>query len=217
MANRVALTGKPLVGKTTLAHALRDAHEYIHASVSDYIISEFVKVMNEPWMVAIREGKVLTFEEVKRDKHSYRVALQEMGADLGLDREDTVIDALSSVLKYAGAWDNPHMPVVLEAIRGELQASAARALGFVVVNLEVDEETRLKRAGNEETYQKIMEAMRVRPDIENGVASATIRLTQNLSVEHAADLLAFLPEEGLSHGPAGQPFIPGSFNDWSSL
>lgn len=214
MANRIALAGKPLAGKTTLAYALQDTHEYTHASVSDYIIDRYVQLKNEPRRVEARGGWLYTVEYVKQNKHYSRVDLQEMGADLGLDSPDTVIATLSSVLKFAGAWDKPDMPVVLEAIRGELQASAARALGFVVVNVGVDEETQRSRAGSEETYQKIKEATRTRPDIENGVDSASILITTALSLEGAADLLAFLPEEGLSHGPATQPFEPYSLANW---
>lgn len=217
MANRIALAGKPLVGKTTLAHALQDTHEYIHASVSDYIIDRYVQLKNEPWMVEIRGGMLYTVQYVKQNKHDYRMALQVMGADLGLDNPDTVIATLSSVLNFAGAWDKPDMPVVLEAIRGELQASAARALGFVVVNVVADEATRRKRAGSEEFYQKIQEATRIRPDLESGVASAAILITPELSLEQAADLLAILPEEGLSCGPANQPFGPYSLADWGRV
>ncbi len=216
MAKRIALSGKPLAGKTTPAHYLRDHYEYTHASVSDYIISEYVKAMNAPWLVAER-GELYTPGYVKQNKHTFRIALQQMGADLGLDNPDTVIATLSSVLRFAGAWHDLDQPVVLEAIRGELQASAARALGFVVVELHIDDKGQASRAETFEDYRNIRAAMQARPDIESGVDSASIRITPDLPLEAVAQLLATLPKEALSHGPADQPFTANSAADWGRI
>lgn len=211
MANRIALAGKPLAGKTTLAKLLRDKYGYRHASMSNLIIAELVDRLND------HSEYQYCGEDIYHDKEVWRQDLQAVGDDMGFQDPEKIIDIMKRALMLAGALDHPEEPVVLEALRGDMQASAARALGFIVVELWVDSQTQFVRSANEYGYWKTRQAMEDRPDIERGVETASIRITPELSLENQAHLLHLLPEEGLSHGPADQPFKPGSFADWRSL
>jgi len=213
MASRIALSGKPLAGKTTLARLLVEKYGYIHASTSSFLVSEYLKMMNEPWLVASR-GYRLTERHIYENKEDFRGALQQMGDDLGMQDLGRVLGIMRQVLEFSGAWDHPESPVVLEAVRGEVQASAARAFGFVVVELWVDSETQERRAKDDLSYVIMREAMRQRPDIESGAGTAEILLTPATSTEDMATLLTIIPERGPSRGPADQPFEPGSLADW---
>lgn len=212
MANRIALAGKPLAGKTTLARLLRDKYGYRHASISEFIVDRYIRNR------AVDEQDYAIFlEAIASNKESYRPALQHTGDTLGFQDPEKVVGVMQQVLKVCGAWDHLEDPVVLEPIRGEVQASAARALGFIVVELWVDSETQFIRSTTEDGYWKTRQAMADRPDIESGVESASVRLTPKLSLENQAHLLHLLPDREVSHGPATQPFTPYSFADWGRI
>lgn len=214
MAKRIALAGRPLAGKTTLAKLLKERYGYHHASMSNVIIAELVNRLNA------RSEYQYSGEDIYHDKEIWRQDLQVIGDDLGFQDPERIISVMRKVLMLSGALDHPEDPVVLEAIRGDMQASAARALGFVVVELWVDSETQFIRSATrygplgEEGYHTLRQSMEDRPDIESGIKSASIRITPELSLENQAHLLHLLPEGGLSHGPADQPFKPGSLADW---
>lgn len=205
MLKRIALAGKPLAGKTTLANLLVEKYGYRRASMSAFIVSEYVG--------NIFAGTVAA-SEIYDHKEEYRQVLQAYGDQLGFQDPSRIIGIIQKALRLSGEWYHPSSPVVLDAIRGELQASAARALGFVVVDVWVDEETQRRNANSEEDYQKVKESMLARPDIESGVSSASVRLTPELSLDNQAHLLHLLPEKEVSRGPADQPFTPGSFANW---
>lgn len=218
MAKRIALSGKPLSGKSTLARLMKERYGYRHASLSDLIVQRYAEALNEPWMVTMRGGQRIEVSDIYANKELYREGLQIVGDELGFQDPNRIVALMQEALVACGAWDHPDEPVVVEAIRGELQASAARALGFgAMVDLWIDEGTQRQRAGSEEAYQRARQSMRARPDLESGVDSAGIRLTPAMSLEDAATLLYILPEGGLSRGPANQPFAPGSLADWASI
>lgn len=205
MAKRIALAGKPLSGKTTLARLMGTKYGYRHASMSDLIVDEYARFSGLPK------------DEIYKNKETYRQNLQLVGDGLGFQDPDRILKLMHRVLYLAGAWEHPNDPVVLESIRGEVQASAARAFGFIVVELWIDEQEQQKRVGSLEDYHSLLSASLARPDIESGVKSASIRLTQALPIEDMATLLYIQNEEVLSRGPADQPFTPGSLADWGSL
>lgn len=208
---RIALSGKPLAGKTTLSRLLVEKYGYRHASLSDVIVEELA---NASWMQDEYGRQQVTAAEIYENKELWRQELQSLGDSMGFQYPERVVGIMQKALQHCGAWGNPGEPVVLESIRGEVQASAARALGFTVINLWVDEQTQQLRAGSLEAYHRLRNASRARPDLESGVESASIRLTQEMSLESQAEVLYNLREEGLSNGPANQPFKPGSLAAW---
>lgn len=210
MTTRLAFSGKPLAGKTTLARLLVEQYGYRRASMSGVIVDELVRSINAPW-------SPLTEVDVYENKEAFRPALQALGDQLGFQNPDRIIGIMQRALQLVGAWYHPEEPVILDAIRGELQASAARALGFIVVDVWVDEETQRQRAGSEEVYQKVRESMRARPDLENGLEWAEVRITNEFPLLTAAKMLRDLPGGVMSHGPANQPFEPGSLADWGRI
>jgi hypothetical protein len=211
MLKRIALGGPPLAGKTTLAKLLVEKHGYRHATMSSLIVDELVTQLNNQHEYPYDAG------DIYRNKEFWRPRLQELGDQMGFQDPKKILGLMQKSLKLAGAWEYPDDPVVLESIRGEVQASAARALGFVVVDLWVDEFTQYQRAGSEEAYLKMKSAASSRPDIESGVESASLRFTPAFPLENIVTTLQILDERELSHGPADQPFKPGSLANWSVL
>lgn len=209
MVKRIALSGRPLSGKSTLARFMAEKYDYRHASMSGFLVEQYTKLRS-------MAGSPVSTAEVIANKEAYRRDLQNLGDQYSLQDPIGCLRYMQQVLAACGAWQAEDEPVVLEAIRGEVQASAARALGFVVVELVVDEETMYQRAGSPERYHRLRSSVLARPDLESGVPSASIRLTNEMLLEDMAQLLFLLPKEGLSHGPADQPFRVNSFAGWSS-
>lgn len=207
MAKRIALAGRPLAGKTTLAKVLVRKYGYRHGSMSDLIVYDLVSDLK-------RKGLSIDVGEVLGHKEVYRGALQSMGDRMGYQDPGRILHLMYRVLVQCEAWSHPDDPVVLESMRGPLQASAARALGFTVVNLRLDPGDQRERAGSEEAYRRVRESMRARPDLESGVETAEIQVSASLPFDQIAQLIVDLPEGGLSHGPISQPFSPGSLADW---
>jgi hypothetical protein len=183
---KFALTSNgPLSGKTTLAQHLEQAYGFFLASHSRSLVKAFVADWNK-----VNCDRPITVEDVYRpeNKERYRPLLQTYGYTVGFNDR-----------KHAAAWVrytladwfyNPTMPVVFDPVRGEVQAQALRDLGFQIVQLEIDEQERCRRAkALGVSCADIQRAIRERPELERGVRSPDITLLATVPVEIAGRIL----------------------------
>lgn len=185
MANRLGLAGANWAGKSTVARYLSGNAGYIHASVSGYL------------MHALAELHAIDVSVVQQNKEVYRPSLQDLGDYYGLNDPDRSIDVLIRVLDFYGALAQPMHPVVLEAIRGEVQAKAAQGLGFTIVHLQISEEEQENRAPDIVSLAQMRAAALARPDLESGYPDAPVVLNASLSTDRIAQFIMTLPDRGL--------------------
>lgn len=126
----IALTGAIASGKSSVAEALVE-RGYLYVGHADYlkgIVAEAVSNYGVP----------LTVDEIKAHKAQYRTLLQEFGSAIGFDSGDFIHDAL-----YEAGWSD--QAAVIDNVRTDGQAQAAKSHGFKVVRLNVSDHTRYER------------------------------------------------------------------------
>jgi hypothetical protein len=192
MTRKYALVSTgPLSGKSTLAKHLEREYGFIRADHSRSLVEAFVAQWNAQEADGLR---AITVDEVYRDKEKWRPSLQEFGYTSGFN------DPLKAVrwAKYTlREWlqYKPERNVVFDSLRGEGQAQVMRDLGFQIVQLEIDDETRCERArmrGFE--CRPLLTAMDLHPELERGIKHPDIVLNASLPVEVLGKILVQVPE-----------------------
>ena len=191
MVRKFALTSSgPLSGKTTLAKHLEIEYGFIRADHSRSLVKSFVADWNSS--LPLLSGPI-TVEEVYRDKEQWRPLLQEWGYISGFNDPGSAVRWVRYTLSE---WaQQRYRDVVFDSLRGEGQASVLREMGFEVVQIEIGEDERLKRAGGlGKTWEDIKRSMAAAPELELGVRHPDIRLNGELTTYQQARILVHLPE-----------------------
>lgn len=183
---KIALTSSgPLSGKSTLARHLEQEYGFVRADHSRSIVESFVKDWNatEPLL-----SGPITVEEVYRDKETWRPLLQEWGFIAGFNDP-----------RKAGRWvkytlsewlRTPDRDVVFDSLRGETQAQVLREMGFTLVQLSIPSNERCRRAmALDKNCEDIRHAMRMHPELEEGIDHPDIRLIALVPVDVLARML----------------------------
>lgn len=184
MVRKIALTSTgPYSGKTTLARHLEKEYGFMVASHSLSVVRSYVQEWN-----SFNDSPPLTIEQVYAHKENHRRALQEHGDKMGFNDPAKagywIEQTLAEWLRYP-----PH-DVVFDPIRGEKQAQAIRKLGFTIVQLTVTGEERCRRAQElGRDCDQIRHSMRMRPDLEEGIAEPDISVMSALPVHLLARIL----------------------------
>ena len=132
---RLALAGKMGAGKTSVADLLMRRHGYVRLAFANELRS-----MLEPAYGKIDKASIYaTFNGII----SGRELLQQSGAALRSVDEAIFLRAISRRI----AELSPMMPIVIDDVRLPVEAEFVRDLGFTVVRLECDAETRKRRCG----------------------------------------------------------------------
>lgn len=184
VARKIALASTgPLSGKTTLAKHLEQKYGFIVASHSLSVVRSYVQEWNSH-----NDTPPLTIEQVYKNKERHRRALQQHGDKVGFNDPKKALywieQTLSEWMQY------PDSDVVFDSIRGDRQAEVIRKLGFTLVELRMPGEERCRRAqalGRD--CEAVKHAMRMRPDLEEGISNPDIALLSVLPVEALARIL----------------------------
>ena len=132
---RLALAGKMGAGKTSVAELLMRRHGYVRLAFADQL-----RAMLEPAYGKIDKASIYaTFNGII----SGRQLLQQSGAALRSMDEAILLRSLARRI----AELSPRMPIVIDDVRLPVEAEFVRDLGFTVVRLECDAETRKHRTG----------------------------------------------------------------------
>jgi adenylate kinase family enzyme len=122
-------------GKSTVADMLVRRHGYVRLAFADQL-----RAMLEPSYGKIDKASIYaTFNGII----SGRQLLQQSGAALRTVDEAILLRAIARRIAELG----PKMPIVIDDVRLPVEAEFVKDLGFTVVLLECDEETRKRRAG----------------------------------------------------------------------
>jgi len=133
--HRLALAGKMGAGKTSVAELLMRRHGYVRLAFADQL-----RTMLEPAYGKIDKASIYaTFNGII----SGRELLQQSGAALRTVDEAIFLRAIARRI----AELTPKMPIVIDDVRLPVEAEFVRDLGFTVVRLECDAETRKRRCG----------------------------------------------------------------------
>lgn len=179
---KIALTSNgPLSGKTTLARYLEYKHGFAIAKHSMTLLEDYVD-----WLRFATGDKDYTVQTLIQRKEIHRKALQEHGSEIGFDSPSMADVWIGRTLKKVGSAEH----IVFDSFRGEEQAKVLRDIGFILVQIEIDEEERKKRAERMgKDYDLIYEAMEKRPDLEKGIQNPDIHLVGTLMVQEQAGII----------------------------
>ena len=189
MTRRFALTGSPLVGKSTLARHLRDTYNFMLADHSRTVVEAFVYDYN-----SYPPLDFLTVEAVYKDKEKWRPYLQAFSIASGFSDDDRALFWTKMTL---AEWltTSPAHDVVFDPFRGEVQAQVMRDLGFELVQIEITPELRCARARLlEYNCVELERAINAYPEIETGIKNPDITLNGALTVDELGRILMHRPE-----------------------
>lgn len=119
--DRVALTGGPLTGKTTLAQGL-EVEGYMRINFTDYLKNLLI-------LALAAVGVVVTMQQIHQEKEAWRGLLLEFGRHVGFDTAKYVKEALKPWL------DGGMGRVVFDNVLFPEQAEALKQYGFKIVHL----------------------------------------------------------------------------------
>ncbi|AHZ10072.1 adenylate kinase [Bacillus phage Hakuna] len=146
--HKIAITGLSRTGKSTAADYLSEMYGFYVYDMSDDLKLDYDEdARRGPYEFAYHEGKpregYQLFGQLKRFVH---------GDDYWIDKVQNRISRDSSAIqnrKYeTGAVslrNNPHQKVLLTGLRQPNEFEYARANGFTIIRLEVDEDIRIER------------------------------------------------------------------------
>ncbi|AGI12017.1 putative adenylate kinase-like protein [Bacillus phage BPS10C] len=157
--HKIAITGLSRTGKSTAADYLSEVYGfYVYDMSDDLKLDYYDEVISKCEQGYIRDGKpregYQMFGQLKRYAH---------GEDYWIDKVQKRITHDSSTLKYrknesgrVALRNNPHQKVLLTGLRQPNEFEYARANGFTIIRLEVDEDIRIERikASGEELSDK---------------------------------------------------------------
>jgi hypothetical protein len=129
----IALSGAPCAGKTTVGREL-EKRGYLFIDFSDIIKQEAAKALTAA-------GMPTTVEEIRANKPKYRAFLQELGVLIGFDTDPKYV--WHSLGVYG--WHDGKL-AVFDNVRTAEQFQVLQPLGFKLVRIEADFETRATRA-----------------------------------------------------------------------
>lgn len=186
---RIALTGAIASGKSSVARALGER---------GYLVVEHADVLKQLLVDALASiGVVLTLEEIKANKAQYRTLLQEWGSAIGFDSGRYIGYALREAGWNEAEQDFKADRAVIDNVRTDAQAEAAKAWGFQVVRLNVSDYTRWDRLRASGVSATKIGQHESHP-IERGISSSLIDYQVSsdvLSPEGFAEFLIGLGEE----------------------
>src|SRR5258708_2202876 len=182
--HKIALCSSgPMSGKSTLARHLESVYGFVRADHSRTLVASFV----ENWDNPISDpSEMISVEQVYREKEIWRPLLQTYGYQIGFNDHDK---ALHWIRRTLGDWQlaGGKQDVVFDSFRGELQAGILRSMGFTLVQLEIDEAERMYRAQADGVdYERMLQAMKMHPELEGGIARPDLRLNGGLPVNFLA-------------------------------
>lgn len=182
MKYKIALTSSgPLSGKSTLAKYLENEHGFYIVDHSSTLVKSYVEAWNQTFS---EMGLPITVEDVYRNKEVHRQALQEHGDNIGFNGR--------RMFEWVGTTvgDGGGRNIVFDSFRGEAQAQVLRDLGFMLVQLKITEDVRRERAETMgKDYDKIVESMNKRPDLELGIEHPHLTLDGTLPPEVQTKIL----------------------------
>jgi len=145
--HKLAITGLSRTGKSTAADYLSEMYGFYVYDMSDDLKLDYYDEVIARGERVEREGKpregYQMFGQLKRYAH---------GDDYWIDKVQKRITMDSSAIKYRGGEsgnvalrNNPHQKVLLTGLRQPNEFEYARANGFTIIRLEVDENIRIER------------------------------------------------------------------------
>lgn len=192
-ARLFALTSNgPYSGKTTLAKHLEREYGFLVASHSRSLVELYVADWNR-----VDPNHRLTVEQVYTDKERHRPTLQAFGYTIGFNDPHKAEQWVRYTLRE---WlQTPQQDVVFDPARGEVQAQVLQDMGFKIVQLEISDDERCRRASLlGKDCSAVMLAINQRPELERGVKHPDISLNAELPVEVLGRILVQTPED--THG-----------------
>lgn len=205
---RIALVSTgPLSGKTTLANYLQARYRFGIACHICTLVESFVEYENNT-KYPYHE---LSVPEVFANKEFYRAALQDHALRVGFHSDDMLAYWIERTIAKARAqFDSSTLlsndyGMVFDPIRGEKQAKYLHDSGWTIVQLQISENERARRAGEMgKSYEMIWDAMQRHPDIEGGVEFADLVLeSEHMTVEMSARIImkyeSTRPEREVTH------------------
>lgn len=186
MPRKIALNSTgPLSGKTALAKELEQAHGFFRVDHSRTLVENFVWEYNISWV-----STNLTVEDVYADKECWRPQLQAWGNKVGYNDPAKSEYWIRATLHEWLRDDEMQGDVVFDSFRGEEQAEVLRRMGFTLVQLHIPENIRQYRAAViGMPYNKILENMDRRPEIERGIKKPDVMLVATMPVPNIARFL----------------------------
>jgi hypothetical protein len=161
----------PLSGKSTLAQHLKEQYGFAIACHICTLVDSFVEKesnTNYPY-------HEFTVTDVYDNKEFYRQALQDHALAVGF--HDPLMTGYWIGRTIAQTYAQPEQSMVFDPIRGAIQAQYLHEHGWTIVQLQISENERARRAAAMgKDYNQIWEAMVRKPDIEGGVDFADIAL-----------------------------------------
>ncbi len=140
----IALHGPIGSGKTTLAKALEETHLRVN----------FTDILKENACLALYPYRPTTVGDISRNKEAFRPFLQAFGDIIGFTDEPKYVH---QALRDWVALGRPDC--VFDNVRSVAQASVLRAMGFLVVALQVPTDLLIKRTNaSEESRSHRIEA-----------------------------------------------------------
>lgn len=174
--HRLALAGKMGAGKSSVADLLVRRHGYVRLAFADEL-----RAMLQPAYGKIEKASIYsTFNGIITG----RELLQQSGAALRSVDEAILLRAIARRIGEL----TPKMPIVIDDVRLPVEAEFVRDLGFTVVRLECDAETRKRRAGA--TWSE-------RPDVTEEVEFSALTVnTAHLDPHGVVGLIDAIASEG---------------------
>jgi hypothetical protein len=189
MIKKIALTSSgPLSGKTTLSKYLEKEYRFFRVDHSLTIAQDLVSHENR------YNHASLTVEDIYADKECWRPQLQEHSLRMGFSSPGRALEWTDVTLE---PWyrSGSRSDIVFEPFRGEVQAEVMRRLGFLIVQLEISEGERARRAkALGKDYRAIQRAMWDHEELELGIANPDLHMDASLPVSSIAETVVRLAD-----------------------
>lgn len=206
---KIALSSNgPLSGKTTLARYLQAHYHFAIACHVCTLVESFVEYENN----ANYPLHELNVHEVFENKEFYRQALQNHALRVGF-HDDAMLGYWidRTIAKGMAQLDSSTLlrgdyNIVFDPIRGEKQAQYLHDAGWTIVQLQISEEERERRAVSMgKDYRVIVAAMQKHPDIENGIHFVDVEVDGERLVSDTAAQIVEFAHDNDSTNPALNP------------
>ncbi len=176
---RIALSGPPYSGKTSIAECLFWEHEYFLINFTDVLKRKAVKSL-----AAI--GIQTSVETIKRKKDFYRAYLQGLGDVTGFSYfPERFIDEAVETSLWSQYMD---YPVVVDNVRSDAQARIwVDKYDFVVVRLTISEMEQMKRAAEQGVaYEDVVS--QTKHSIEHGVSDTFVSVELDVTGKSVSEI-----------------------------
>ena len=140
MGRRIAVIGKLMSGKTTLAKYLVNDHDFVRVALADAVKDQGLAMLNYGLRLNGVSELTLDREMLELEKDKFRVFLQWYGTDFW--REYMEDDAHWIDLLREKVASMPLSNLVIDDVRFPNEVEAMREMGFTVFKLTRDEDER---------------------------------------------------------------------------